>query len=816
MSLLIEKKKKTTAKKKTFKIPRTVQDSIPYVSVYPEFGIIETDPGVFSKSYSLKDINFTNETDERQNTIYDAFGTLLNSFDSSMMVQFSNYNRNTDIDVIRNEIFMKNKKDNNNKWRECMNDALAEEIKLGHNDITKEKYLTISVTEKNIDIAKEKFKTIDLAIQNAMMLISDNDIATPFTIEDRLDILNDIYHMDNKNNTLRRKAESFMNNGRIDFNKLANTGIKTKDLIGPMSFTFNKKNFMVGDMFGCAGILSNYPTMAVPDIIPEITNVSGNLLVSVVYKPLETKRAIQMIKNRRNSINANLVAIEKHANQNGYNAAFISPELRDASEETDELLQDVIKNDNKIFECTVLVCAFGNTMEELNEHIEALRSTCESKRMSFEIIDFQQERCFDSCLPLALREVEIKRIMPTESASVFIPFSSQEMMQNGINSFVYGLNSLTKNLVRYDRSIGENHNGAIFGKSGTGKSTTAKREISNVILKTDDDILIIDPDGEYGDLVRSLGGVVIDVEIGGKAHINACDLDFADVDDGINPITAKCDAIAMYVETMTAANGNIYGFENSLGIIHRCGEQMYQNYTKQIMNASSIDKSITSDTSICPSFEDFYSVLCEQPENDAEAQRMAKTIEIYAVGAYNLFSQKTNVDLSSRILCFNLSNIGGAGLLELGLQVCTTTCWNRMLKNNKRGRNTRLYIDEFHVLMQHSQSAIFMKNLWKRARKFHGYPTLITQDVEDVLSTEEGRGILNNCAFVYMLSQSQTNREKLMELYNIPEALEPYITDKPRGCGILYTPQSIIPIETTFPADKNELFKLMSTSKNKR
>lgn len=796
----ISTQNKKKSKKKSKKIPKTVQQSIPYDSVYPN-GIISLEPGIFSKSYKLEDANFKTEDEERQESLFLSYESILNSIDATMTAEVTIFNRNIDSDTIKNNILLKPQKDDLNVYREEYNDVLLSKMAEGKNNLVKEKYFTVSVEAENIDIASTIFKRLDTEISQKVERINTKQ-TPPLSTEDRLNILYDIYNPHSEL-PFKKKIESIMNFGKLDLAKLNRAGLTTKDLIGPDSMQFNKNYFIIGDTYGRSVFLDNLPTFLNTDILNDLSDLSCNMLSSVIYRPMQPDKAIKLIRNQTTNINENIIEAQKSAAKGNYSSDLIPSELKRAKEEADTLLNDVMTRNQKIFKTSIVITLFADTLEDLNQKTESLKSIAVGHLCQIKVLDLQQEYGFDTCLPLGRLHIGIDRVLTTESASVFIPFSVQELSQK--NGIYYGQNALSKNLIMYDRSSSSNYNGLIFGKPGSGKSFIAKEEMLSVLLGTNDDVYVIDPEGEYTPIAELTGGQVLKIAIGTETYLNPLDMDIQYANKGENPVAMKCDFLVSICETIA---GGKYGLTPiDISIIQRCGRELYKPYMEHMRQLASQGSKITCDKEAMPTLVNFYRLLLAQPE--AEAQRLAMALEIYCTGNYDIFAHKTNVNVNSRMVVYNIKDIG-SGMKELGLQICLNDVWNKIIDNRKLNKRTWFYIDEFYLLTQTESSARFLQQIYKRARKWNGVPTGITQNVEDLLTSPEARGIINNCNFILMLNQSPIDRNELASMFSLSPSLTDYITDKPAGTGLLYNGKTTVPFINEFPAD-TKLYKIMST-----
>lgn len=805
----VNKKNKPTKKKKNgIIVPKTVQDTIPYLAVYKN-GIIEIEPGIFSKAYHLEDINFKIATDEAQQAIMEQYMDFLNTFDFEVHMQLVIYNRNMDEQRVQEIILMPYRADMLNEYREEYNQMLKDKMAEGRNNIAREKYIIVSIKASDLEDAFMKFTKIDTEVSASLKRIIGSE-TDPMTAIERLEVLADIYSdSGNTDNFYRRANIQGKNVESFDYSWMVKQGLTTKDLIGPESFRINRDNIEIGNKYSRTLFLDNLPSFMNANILSDITEVNINLLVSLHYTKLRQDKAVKLLKNQLLNINANVIDAQKRAMKAGYSPDLISPELLKAQSEANELLTDVTSRNQGLLLMTFVVTIFGDTMDELEKNTEMLRTVLGKHLCQLKALNYQQEKGLSSTLPLGRCDVFTDRLLTTESAALFMPFASQELAQK--DGMYYGLNAVSKNLILFNRKNSINANGLILGTPGSGKSFTAKREMVNVILNTDDDIYIIDPEREYLPLAKLLGGEVVTISAGGKVYLNPLDMDINygnDDDSKVDPIAMKCDFIGGLCETMAGDKMALSATQKS--IVDRCVRLIYKPYIDHMEELQKTNPSITCDVKASPTLQDFYDTL--QAQQEWEAQSLALTLERFSVGSLDTFAHQTNVSRHNRLMVFDIKDIG-VGMKELGLQVCLNTIWNQIIENHKIGRYTWFYIDEFYLLTQTASSATFLQQVYKRARKWHGIPTGITQNVGDLLASPQGEAILNNSPFVLMLNQSSIDKMKLANILNISPTQLSYITNSDPGRGLIYTGKTIVPFIDQFPTN-TKLYKVMTTKPN--
>lgn len=778
-------------------VPKTVQGSIPYLGVY-ENGIFQNDENTYSKVYKIPDMNFLIEDTERQKEIFGNFMELLSSFGPEVHVQQVIFNKTIKPAELESKVLMKTQNDKLNEYREEMNEMLIDKMAKASNNIIHEKYFVLSVEADDIVTAKATFERLDREISAGFERVTKTT-TKPLTLIERLSLMYDIYNMDS-NVPFYRRTKMKKDNVMESFNMrhIQKMGLTSKDVIGPSALTFERDYMIIGTTYARAMMVSNLPSFLRGDILTELSNMPFNMLTSVHYRALPQSKAITLLKNKLVDVNANVVTLQKKASRNGYSVDVISPEIKQASQEVESLMGDLTQDNQKLFYTTITAVIFAKTKEELDENTKLFQATAERFVCQAMILATQQEAGLTTALPLGRNKLKVERLLNSRAAAIFLPFGVKELWQD--DGMYYGLNGVSKQMILYNRSSAINGNGCIFGVPGSGKSFSAKREIVNVLLHTDDDVFVIDPENEYAGLAKLFYGSSIRIAPGSDVHINPMDMGLDYSAEGDDPITMKADFIASICEAATGSRYPLTPIQKS--VIDRCVKNVYREYIRTLRAEGK-----SEDAKIVPTLKDFYEEVKLQPE--PEAHNLALALEKFVEGTQNSFAFRTNVNVNNRFTIYNIKDIG-TGMKSIGLQVCLDNIWNKMIANYKKGKRTWLYCDEFHLLTQTEISAKYTQQIWRRARKWNGIPTGITQQVEDMMKTEEGRAIIGNSEFVMMLSMNAYGRAQMQQMYNLTDAEMEYITSSGSGHGLIYNGKDIIPFVDEFPKD-TKLYNAMTT-----
>ena len=781
----------------------TTQRSLPYLEVYHD-GMIQSEPGVFSVVYSFPDVSFKTLSDDEQDAFFDRFETYLNSIDSSEHVQFNIINTLDDIDLRFASVSLQERGDHNDKYRKEMNKVIYDKMKASRGSIITKKYVTYSIEAPTVDIAVQRFKDIDIRVGKDFRAFIHQE-AHKLTMAERLEMLATIYGTESSVFFVHDEE------GHTTFDEegMKKMNLTTKDVIAPSAMKFNPSDMMIGDYYAQSFYLQDIANLLSTDFIGNLADINCRLVMSIDIRPLDDLEATKIVHNRMVLVDNEIATKQKKAVKEGYSPDLAAADLQAVRDEIEGLQQDMTVRDQRVFYLQLNLTHFATDPEELKRNGDEIKAVATKNRCSFRNYTLMQERGLDACLPLGVNHTYVTRLLSTEGTAAFMPFT--EVTTFDKNGIYYGVNSINKSVIILDRLKGMNYNGLVFGASGSGKSFSSKREMINVILNTDDDIYIIDPDGEYLPLANAFGGSEIEIAPGNGKYINPFDLDIDKGDDKENnPVVLQGDFIAGIVETMIArGRQNILMSPTQVSVLGRCINKVYEPYLDHLNDIPDNPDGTrrTIDREVTPTLQDLFQELLNQPEY--EGQQIALAIESYVSGNYDTFAHRTNVDITNRFTVFNILNIGN-NLRELGLKVCLNMIWNKAVENRKKGKRTWVYIDEFHLLLNAPTSAEFIASMWKRARKFGCILTGITQNPEDVLKSASSRAIMSNTNFVEMLNEAASDAYALQQLLTLSNNELQYITNVEFGKGLIKFGTGSIPFNDSFPMD-TELYKIMST-----
>ena len=773
MPILKTLSKATKLEREKFTIPRSVQDAIPIQRIWPD-GVFQIGSR-FSKTFSFTDINYSIAGKDDKTAMFLDYSELLNSLDSGASAKITIHNRKVNKAEFEKSLLLPMKEDGLDHFRKEYNEMLLSKVTGVSNSVVQDRYITITVAKKTIDEARTYFSRVGTDLITHLSQLSST--GRELDAQTRLQLFRDFFK--------GSEPTAF----EFDLKEQTKKGHSFKDWLCPDSMGFQKDHFRLNDRWGRVLYLQDYASYIKDSMIAELCDLNRSLMLSIDILTVPTDEAVREIQNKLLGVETNAANWQRKQNAANNFSAVLPYDMEQQRKETKEMLDDLTNRDQRMMFGLVTLVHLANTKEQLDSDTETILTTARKHLCQMSTLRWQQKDGLDTVLPYGLRKIQAMRTLTTESTAVLIPFRAQEILQNG--GIYYGQNAVSKNMIVADRRKLLNGNSFRLGVSGSGKSFSAKEEIVSIALSTDDDILILDPESEFGYLTEALGGEVIRVSASSATHINAMDMDKAYGDER-NPLIEKSEFVLSLFEQLVGDAG-VSAREKS--ILDRCTYDVYREYMANNYEGQP------------PTLKELYHSLLRQPE--PEAKGLALSSELFITGSLNTFAQHTNVDTGARIIAYDIRELGEQ-LMPIGMLVTLDAIFNRVIQNRKKGKTTWVFADEFYLLFRYQYSADFFYKLWKRIRKYNGLVTGLTQNVEELLRSDTARLMLANSEFLILLNQSATDREELASLLHISDTQLGYITNVAAGCGLIRCAGSIVPFENSFPRN-TRLYQLMTT-----
>ncbi len=752
-----------------FSVPKNVQQSIPIKRIWDD-GIFLVGKNKYSFTYKFSDINYAVASKEDKEAMFLNYSELLNCFDSGATTKITIALRRINKKDFEKEILLPFKQDGLDIYRQEYNQMLLDKA-LGANGMKREIYLTVSVVKKDYEEAKNYFRRIGNEIVSHLAKLGSKCVE--LNAYEKLKLLHDFYRIGEETNY------------NLDIHEMMKRGHNFKDYICPDGFSFKSDYFEMGKKFGRVFFLKEYASFIKDSMIAELTDMNQNMMMSIDIIPIPTDEAVKEVENRLLGVETNITNWQRKQNANNNFSAVVPYDMEQQRKESKEFLDDLTTRDQRMMFANLTLVIAADTKEQLEADTETILIVARKHLCQIVPLRYQQMNGLNTALPIGVRKINNLRTLTTESLAVLNPFRVQEILDKG--GIYYGENAISHNLILVNKENLLNQSSFLLGVPGSGKSFSAKELITFLALSTEDDILICDPEGEYSELVKALGGEVISISASSRDHINAMDMTEG-YGDGVNPVVDKSEFILSLFEQLDKKGLG----PKEKSIIDRCTALVYDDYNK---------------TGEMPTLITLREKLLEQEEK--EAHELALSLELFTSGSLNVFAHPTNVDTNSRIISYDIYKLGKQ-LKTMGLLVITDALINRVSENYRKGKRTHIFIDEIHVLFENEYSATFFNSAWRQFRKRNAYPTAITQNVEYLLSSVEASTMLSNSEFIVMLNQASSDRKRLAQLLNISDEQMSYITNSEAGCGLIRYGSSLVPFINRFPKN-TRLYKLMTT-----
>lgn len=760
------------------KPPRSVQDTLPFQSIEKD-GLICLDDKHFGRTIEFDELNYQLALPAEQEGIFASFCEFLNTFDSDVSFQITLTNKTGFLKDFQEAATIERKNDSLDLYRQEFETYLKDALERGRNDVKHRKFITVMIAAEKVSIAKIKLERLVSDVVNHFQEM--NVKATPLNGESLVDALNERLNCFEQSKSFSWSQET--------------TKFTVKDFISPKKCSFKPVEFCrigksytstLSVLYTCSDLSDKF--------LADLMDLDYDITLSRHLQSMKAQDSLKFIKRKSTIINSMKIDEQLKNLKQGIDPDIIPPDLKSYSDEAQEQIQFLQSENTKLFYNQLLITVSCKSKRELDAAIITVQSIVQKYSCETLSLIYQQEAAYFSTLPLGITKIYENRKLPTDATAIQIPFTSPELITGGTPLY-YGLNAMTKRVVMADKKLLHNPNSLILGTPGSGKSFIVKKEILEVMLTTEDEILICDPQDEYWAVVNELGGQVIDISETSKSFINPMDinLNYDDSMSDFSPLAAKNSFLLSMFELILGRDGSLYPEEKT--ILDRTIRKVYDDYR------------VNPTPENMPILEDLYNLL--RANDSATSQNLAECLELYVHGSFNVFNHRTNVDIQNRLVCYNIKNLG-TQIKKIGMLIVQDQVWNRVTENREKHITTRYYCDEFHLLLKDRQTAEFSVRMFKEFRKFNGIPTGITQNIGDLKNSPEVQNILENTPFIIMMNQGDGDRKVLQDLMSIPNSLMKFVYRSKPGQGILFFGYTLVPFLDEFPKD-TQTYKLLTT-----
>ena len=750
-----------------YRVPKRVQDVIPIKCMWRD-GIFLVGTR-YSKTFKFTDINYMVASQEAQKKLFLAYAALINSLDCGATTKITLNNRHLNRKNFADTVLMKLKNDYLDYYRMEYNDVIMSKA-TGGNGIIQEKYVTVSVCKKNIEDARAYFARVGAELTARFAALGAK--VTEMDATEKLRVLHDFF---------RSGEEVYF---RFDAQDMMRKGHDFRDYICPDSVEKHSDYLMLGGKYARVIYLKDYASFISDQLVTKLTDQSRSMMLSIDIIPVATDEAVREVERKMLGVETNITNWQRRQNANNNFSAIVPYDMEQQRRETKEYMTDLTSRDQRMMLSVLTIIHLADTKAELDADTDALLKVAADHMCQMAVLRYQQLDGLNTALPIGTRKIDTFRTLTTESLAVFMPFKVQEIQEPG--GIYFGENAISHNLILCNMKNLLNQSMMLLGIPGSGKSFFAKLLIVAIALSTKDDIIILDPEGEYTPLVKALGGSVMCFAVGGSDWLNAMAMEEG-YGEG-SPVAFKSQFIMSLLKQIDP--DGIRAHHKS--IIDRCVALVLQDQKK---------------TGKVPTLCTLREKLLEQPEQ--EARDLALTMELYTSGSLNIFAHETNVDTKNRIQSYDIHDLGEE-LKQPGFVTITDAMINRVNYNWAHGKKTHIFVDEFHIAYENEYSGNFFTSAWRQFRKRNAAPCAITQNVEYMLDSVQASTMLSNSEFIVMLNQAESDQERLSRLLNISPEQMSYVNGSEAGCGLMRYGSALVPFVNRFPTN-TELYKLITT-----
>ena len=750
-----------------YRVPKRVQDVIPIKCMWSD-GIFLVGTR-YSKTFKFTDINYMVASQDAQKKLFLSYAALINSLDCSATTKITVNNRHLNRKNFADTVLMKLKNDYLDYYRMEYNDVIMSKA-TGGNGIIQEKYVTVSVCKKNIEDARAYFARVGAELTARFAALGAKVAEMDAT--EKLRVLHDFY---------RSGEEVYF---WFDAQDMMRKGHDFRDYICPDSIEKHSDYLMLGGKYARVIYLKDYASFISDQLVTKLTDQSRSMMLSIDIIPVATDEAVREVERKMLGVETNITNWQRRQNANNNFSAIVPYDMEQQRRETKEYMTDLTSRDQRMMLSVLTIVHLADTKAELDADTDALLKVAADHMCQMAVLRYQQLDGLNTALPIGIRKIDTFRTLTTESLAVFMPFKVQEIQEPG--GIYFGENAISHNLILCNMKNLLNQSMMLLGIPGSGKSFFAKLLIVAIALSTKDDIIILDPEGEYTPLVKALGGAVMCFAVGGSDWLNAMAMEEG-YGEG-SPVAFKSQFIMSLLKQIDP--DGIRAHHKS--IIDRCVALALQEQKK---------------TGKVPTLCTLREKLLEQPEQ--EARDLALTMELYTSGSLNIFAHETNADTKNRIQSYDIHDLGEE-LKQPGFVTITDAMINRVNYNWAHGKKTHIFVDEFHIAYENEYSGNFFTSAWRQFRKRNAAPCAITQNVEYMLDSVQASTMVSNSEFVVMLNQAESDQERLSKLLNISPEQMSYVNGSEAGCGLMRYGSALVPFVNRFPAN-TELYKLITT-----
>ena len=793
---LFRKDTLTPQTERIYKVPLCIQDTIPIYRI-AENGIFELESPTnkdggkkklhqFDKMYLFEDINFSTQDEEEKEETGKRFETLLRSMNVSYKIIVSNHY--ADNGKLREEILQKAVSKEREPLAREYHQMIEDRLQEGRGGLLQSKYFIVTCRKPDYESAKNYFNTIEFSIQQLFHRLGSCLI--PLDATERLRALHSYYRMGDEA-SFSFDWNEYLHLKRDWRNDIINTSLRE----------YPEYLEMESGNCACVMFIRKYPNGLTDQFLNELTNMNFPLIYTMDVEPLDNDVAYQMVMKKYMSNERSINREQELKNENGDYSTNINYERRKQQRDTEEMLDRISSFDERLLYVGITIVIKASSREKLEERTEKVRIIGKTHNMDIVLHSHRQLDALNTSLPTGARFVNTMRTITSEELSIFIPFNVQEIHDD--LGYCYGFNKVSKNLIIGNRKLLKNGNGMVFGVPGSGKSYNEKSEMGQVLCFSKDDIIVVDPMGEYKGIAAAWGGQYINLTQSAENVFYVNPFHVPDEVPDIDRFVAEKAEFAYAICEQALKPAPLSS--RHIAVIDKAVSSMYEEYFRKRK-----DKRRRKNRPESPTIPVMRNRIMELYGDNEAAKEIVEQLEVFADGTLDIFAREQSISDENRFTVYGFSELGKR-MRAMAMLVMIESITAKIKYNQSDGVATWVYVDEMHELWGEEYSLHALEKMWREVRKRGGICTGMSQNLIDAKRNRSTKTMVSNSEFMLLLDQGTMDKEAVEDLFDISSEQLACVNGAEPGTGLIRFGDKIVPFDNTMEKDSS-LYRLFNTN----
>lgn len=793
---LFRKDTLTPQTERIYKVPLCIQDTIPIYRI-AENGIFELESPTnkdggkkklhqFDKMYLFEDINFSTQDEEEKEETGKRFETLLRSMNVSYKIIVSNHY--ADNGKLREEILQKAVSKEREPLAREYHQMIEDRLQEGRGGLLQSKYFIVTCRKPDYESAKNYFNTIEFSIQQLFHRLGSCLI--PLDATERLRALHSYYRMGDEA-SFSFDWNEYLHLKRDWRNDIINTSLRE----------YPEYLEMESGNCACVMFIRKYPNGLTDQFLNELTNMNFPLIYTMDVEPLDNDVAYQMVMKKYMSNERSINWEQELKNENGDYSTNINYERRKQQRDTEEMLDRISSFDERLLYVGITIVIKASSREKLEERTEKVRIIGKTHNMDIVLHSHRQLDALNTSLPTGARFVNTMRTITSEELSIFIPFNVQEIHDD--LGYCYGFNKVSKNLIIGNRKLLKNGNGMVFGVPGSGKSYNEKSEMGQVLCFSKDDIIVVDPMGEYKGIAAAWGGQYINLTQSAENVFYVNPFHVPDEVPDIDRFVAEKAEFAYAICEQALKPAPLTS--RHIAVIDKAVSSMYEEYFRKRK-----DKRRRKNRPESPTIPVMRNRIMELYGDNEAAKEIVEQLEVFADGTLDIFAREQSISDENRFTVYGFSELGKR-MRAMAMLVMIESITAKIKYNQSDGVATWVYVDEMHELWGEEYSLHALEKMWREVRKRGGICTGMSQNLIDAKRNRSTKTMVSNSEFMLLLDQGTMDKEAVEDLFDISSEQLACVNGAEPGTGLIRFGDKIVPFDNTMEKDSS-LYRLFNTN----